>query len=138
MKQLLGPPRSNCKFGYIRRRKYSYTKKSGIKVNVKSSCIPEQGIKGAGYNRSRKLKVIPLLHKGSLEGYSTKKPIKARHSSLKRSLRKHGFSSTIKKLNVLNVYNKYKNPKLSHLVQKDMNYVRKFSNNNKRILRFQK
>ena len=129
-KPKLGPARSNCKYGFIRRRGYMASR-SGKKIKVKSFCIKEQGKSGAGRNRSRKLKVIPILHKGSLEGYSTKSPLKTRHSALKRSLRKHGFSSTIKKLNVLNVYNKYKNPKVSKTAVKDMNYVRKLSQNKK-------
>lgn len=104
--------------------------------------IKEQGKPGVSRNRSRKLKVIPVLHKGSLEGYSTKSPLKTRHSALKRTLRKHGFSSTIKKLNVLNVYNKNKNPKVLKIVLKDMNYVRKLSHHktkkNSRFLKSKK
>jgi hypothetical protein len=91
-------------------------------------------------NRSRK--VIPVLYKGSMEGYSTKSPLKTRRSALKRTLRKHGFSSTIKKLNVLNVYNKNRNPIVSKIALKDMNYVRKLSHHktkkNSRFLKSKK
>jgi hypothetical protein len=128
----LGPTRSNCKYGFIRRHAY-ISSRSGKKIKVKSSCIKEQGKEGSGRNRSRKLKVIPVLRKGSMEGYSTKSPLKTRHSALKRTLRKYGFSSTIKKLNVLNVYNKTRNPKVSKTAIKDMNYIRKLSHHRKNL-----
>ena len=37
-----------CDKGGIKRDSYSYTKKNGIKVNVKSTCVPDKGKPGKG------------------------------------------------------------------------------------------
>ena len=78
-------------------------------------------------SRSRKTKLRLVLKKGSLGkyGYKTKSPKTVRQASLKKALSGLGYSTLIKKLNVLSIYNKNKNPKLSAKVKRDMKYVRK-------------
>lgn len=122
-----GPTRGRCAFGFIRRKSYSYKKKSGIKVSVKAACIFEQGKKGSGRGSPRKIKVLPKLKKGSLTslGYGIHESSTARHGALKKALKKYGYSSLIKKLNVLVVYNKNAHPDIAQTAHSDMMYVAK-------------
>jgi hypothetical protein len=78
-------------------------------------------------SRSRSVKLNLVLKKGSLGkyGYKAKSPKTSRQASLKKALKGVGYSTLIKKLNVLSIYNKNVNPKLSASVKGDMKYVRK-------------
>ena len=85
-----GPVRGNCKFGFIKRAGYSFRRKSGKRITVKSSCVKEQGAVGAGRGGERKIKVIPSLKKGMLSqhGYKVKSPAAARHTALRKAVAK--------------------------------------------------
>jgi len=117
----------SCPKGKILRRSYtkkSYVKKNGTKVRcskVKAACIKDIGLKGKGQ------KIIGKLRVGSLRkyGYSIKSPSSKRHESLKEAIKEYGKSSTIKKLNVISIYNKRSNPKTSRKAKLDMEFVRK-------------
>lgn len=116
----------NCPKGSIKRKSYrrsSYTKKSGVKVRgsyIKSSCIRDRGSRGKGK------KIIQSLKKGALSqyGYKVKSPKKSRRSSLRKAVKSYGKSSTIKKLNVIGVYNKRSSPSTVKKIKQDMEYVR--------------
>ncbi len=77
--------------------------------------------------RSGSVKIRLVLKKGSLGkyGYKAKSPRESRQRSLKKALNGIGYSTLIKKLNVLSIYNKNVNPDLSASVKSDMAYVRK-------------
>ena len=127
-----GPARGNCKFGFIKRAGYSFKRKSGKRVTVKASCIKEQGKAGAGRDSIRKIKVIPSLKKGMLtqHGYKVKSPAKVRHTALRKAVAKSGSGKVIKRLNVLGVYNKFKNPSITKVAKSDMEFVRSLKANN--------
>ena len=63
------------------------------------------------------------LKKGSLGNYKVKSPAKSRHSSLKKAVKKSGYSTTIKRLNVLAIYNKNQHPEIAKTVKQDIKYV---------------
>ena len=116
----------SCPKGKILRKSYkrkSYRRSSGIRVsdsNVSSSCIKDRGSKGKGK------KIFKNLRVGSLTdlGYSISSPKSSRRRSLKKAVNKYGKSSTIKKLNVIAVYNKRVSPKTTKTAKSDMEYVR--------------
>jgi hypothetical protein len=54
-----------------------------------------------------------------------KSPSSKRHEALKKAVKKYGKSSTIKKLNVISLYNKRTHPKTSKRAKKDMEFIRK-------------
>jgi hypothetical protein len=83
----------------------------------------------AGRSQSKGKVLGLILKKGSLSkyGYKALSPKRSRQRSLKKALNKYGSSTLIKKLNVLSIYNKNVNPKLSKSVKSDMAYVRKLS-----------
>lgn len=118
-------PRS-CPKGKILRKSYKrsrYTRKSGSRVSassVKSSCIKDRGSRGKGKKIFKSLKVGAL----SQYGYKVASPKKSRRSSLRKAVKSYGKSSTIKKLNVIGVYNKRTNPGIVNKIKQDMEYVR--------------
>jgi hypothetical protein len=118
-----GPTRGKCTFGFIRRRSYSYKKKSGKNVF-------EKGKPGSGRGSSRKIKILPKLKKGSLTslGYGIREKTAIRHAALKKALKKYGYSSLIKKLNILVVYNKNAHPDISSIAHSDMMFVEQLAN----------
>jgi hypothetical protein len=117
----------SCPKGKLMRKSYSrksYFRKDGSRVKssiVKASCIKDVGSKGKGK------KIIKILRKGSLRkhGYAMKSPVQKRHDALRKAVKEYGKSSTIKKLNVISLYNKRSHPKTSLKAKKDMEFVRK-------------
>lgn len=117
----------SCPKGKILRKSYkrkSYVRKDGSRVKgskVKASCIKDLGAEGKGK------KVVKILRVGSLRkyGYSMKSPFSSRQEALKKAVKQYGKSSTIKKLNVISLYNKRTHPKTSKRAKKDMDFVRK-------------
>ena len=128
-KKSLGPYKGRCPPGKITIKKFSYKKKSGKRVTVPAHCISEKGKRGAGRGASRKVKVLPTLKKGELGqyGYKVRIPAAAKKTSLKKALKGMGYSSLIKRLNVLSIYNKNSNPEISTMVKRDMATVRKLA-----------
>ncbi len=122
-----GPTRGSCPYGFIRRKSLTYKKKSGTVVRSSATCIREKGKKGAGRGSPRKIKVLPKLKKGSLTslGYGIREGVNSRHAALKTALKKYGYSSLIKKLNVLVVYNKTSHPDIAKIAHNDRMYVAK-------------
>ena len=81
--------------------------------------------------KTRKMKtrknIIGPLKKGQLKecGYATKKTMKLRRKSLKCAVKKYGALSTFRKINVLAILNKNRNPGLSQQIIKDRNWIKK-------------
>jgi hypothetical protein len=125
--------RGSCKYGYIRRKGYVATKKSGKKVRVKASCIKERGRKGPGRSGSIKRRVIKISKPGSLKdlGYHLRDTTTQRDAALKKILKKYGYSSSIKKLNAIAVLMKNTEPGYHRKLQRDMGYIRKLANRSK-------
>ena len=84
-------------------------------------------------SRSRsKSKTISVLKPGMLTsyGYHIDLPVKERQDALTKAYKAYGLSKLIKRLNILGVYNKYKNPKITETVNKDMEFIHKLDNTN--------
>lgn len=120
----------SCPRGQILRKSYSrksYTRKSGSHVRgskVKASCIRDVGSIGKGKKVFKNLRVGSLIKHGySLAGSRDK-----RRKSLRKAVNEYGTSSTIKKLNVISVYNKRSHPKTSRKAKEDIEYVRTLKN----------
>jgi len=116
--------RKSCPRGSISRRSYSYKKKSlgGRRIKVKSSCVKSKGLRSRGLRPRR---VLPSLKKGSLTkyGYHISDSTENRHKALKKAFREYGYSTLIKKLNAVRLYNKSK-PSVYDKYTLDMKYVR--------------
>lgn len=112
-----------CKKGYIRRASYtrkSYTRKNGSRVRstkVRSHCIKMTGSHG--------LRVIPKLKKGELKqfGYSASSSAASRHRALAKAIKEYGDLSVFRKINVLYIFNKNKNPTLASKFNSDKKWI---------------
>ena len=79
-----------------------------------------------------KSRTISVLKPGMLTsyGYHIDLPVKERQDALTKAYKAYGLSKLIKRLNILGVYNKYKNPKITETVNKDMEFIQKLDNTN--------
>ncbi len=73
----------------------------------------------------KKSKVRIYLKPGGLKGYRIKDTMKSRRSILKKLLKKNSYSTIIKRLNVLSIYNKNRNPEISKKVKSDISFIQK-------------
>jgi hypothetical protein len=74
---------------------------------------------------TRKSKVKIYTEKGGLKGYSISDTMVNRRSILKKLLRKTPYSTIIKRLNVLAIYNKNRYPETSSKIKRDMSFLQK-------------
>lgn len=83
----------SCSRGSIRRKSYNRRSRSGHRVHVKSTCIPDRGLPGHGP------KILPIPERGVLSrfGYMNVKdtPEEKRHAALKRAINEYGHRKTI-------------------------------------------
>ena len=88
-------------------------------------------------SRSKSMVRIPLTTKGGLYGYHVDMLMKDRRALLKKILRNNWatYSELVKRLNVLAIYNKNRNPELSKRVQMDMHYIQRHEGMKKSITR---
>lgn len=88
-------------------------------------------------SRSKSMVKIPLTTKGGLFGYHVDMLMKDRRALLKKILRNNWatYSEVVKRLNVLAIYNKNRNPELSKRVQMDMHYIQRHQLTKKSIKR---
>lgn len=72
-------------------------------------------------------RVIPPLRKGELKqfGYSSANSVASRHRALAKAIKKYGDLSVFRKINVLYVYNKNKNPTLASKFTSDKNWIKR-------------
>jgi hypothetical protein len=68
---------------------------------------------------------IPISRRGALEGYHVNDPLKVKRRMLESYIKKDGYSTVIKRLNVLVIYNKNRNEKLSNKVKRDIKFLQK-------------
>ena len=112
-----------CKKGEILRKAYVRYSKSGKQKLVKGSCITKRGLS----NRTTIKKIGPL-RQGDLKQYGYQQihilSVKKRHQALAKAVNQYGSLSVWKKLNVLYVFNKHTNPKLSELYNKDKAWIK--------------
>jgi hypothetical protein len=73
----------------------------------------------------KKSKVRIYLKPGGLKGYRIKDTMKSRRSILKKLLKKNSYSTIIKRLNVLSIYNKNRYPEISKKVKSDISFIQK-------------
>ena len=73
----------------------------------------------------KKSKVRIYLKPGGLRGYRIKDTMKSRRSILKKLLQKNSYSSIIKRLNILSIYNKNRYPEISKKVKSDISFIQK-------------
>ena len=97
---------------------------TGKHRKVRDTCITKRG---HSMNPMLGVKIGPL-RKGELTqfGYEKVKTLsqKKRRKALKLAVAKYGSLSVWKKINVLYVYNKYMNPKLSELYNDDKKWIK--------------
>ncbi len=116
-----------CPKGKILRKKYtkkSFVRKDGVRIKktiVSASCIKDKGVAGKGQNLFGKIK------KGTLTkfGYSTNLNKEQRLSKLKKAVKSLGYSTVIKKLNVVRILNKNTNPVVSSKFYEDIKQLKK-------------
>jgi hypothetical protein len=77
--------------------------------------------------RSKSRVRIPVSHTGTLTslGYSMYDSQKKRHKALKKALKIYGYGLLMKKINLLYIYNKNKNPKIASIAQSDKLWLMK-------------
>lgn len=75
----------------------------------------------------KKLKII--LRPGGLPNYHIKDPIRVRRDILMKLLetRQTTYSEMIKRINVLSIYNKNKNPDMSNRFIRDISFLQKYA-----------
>jgi len=118
----------------IRRASYvrkSYTRKDGTKVKgskVKSSLIIDRGKKGKG-RRLFEIKDEGFLREN---GYSLKKPIEQRRSSLRKASKEKGTLPVLRHLNAIRTLQK-NNPDNFKKLDQDVKFVQKEYKNEKKI-----
>ena len=93
-----------CPIGSILRKSYvRIVTKTGKRVRVPASCIPDVGLPGKRIEPG-----IGPLRKGELRrfGYESSLNREARHQALKKAIKELGSLSVWRKLNAIYVYNK--------------------------------
>lgn len=111
-----------CPKGTILRKSYvRIPRKTGKRISVSASCIPDVGLPG-----KRKQPGIGPLRKGELVrfGYKSSNQSDDRHNALKKAVNELGSLSVWRKLNAIYVYNKNTNPTLAAKYNADRNWVR--------------
>ena len=104
---------------------------NACKSKSRSRSKPKSKSKSKSKSRSRS-RTISILKPGMLTsyGYHIDLPVKERQDALTKAYKAYGLSKLIKRLNILGVYNKYKNPKITETVHKDIDFIHKLNNSN--------
>lgn len=122
---------TTCKKGFILRK--SYTRKG---TRVPSVCIRSTSPAGTKYSnfqkktgKTRKAGQIGPVKKGLLtkHGYTNIAELSQaeRRAALRKAVKEYGSLSTWKKINVLAIYAKNKNPKLKSAYNADKNWIKR-------------
>ena len=109
-----------CDKGEIKRVSYSYTKKDGTKVNVKSTCVPDKGKPGKG----PKLIIIPKEDQDLLGkyGYNLHVSHEDRVKILKKALKDLDELKVLRYINALRTLHK-SNEKYYNKLDKDLKWI---------------
>lgn len=117
-----------CEKGEISRIPYTYTKKTGKKINVSETCIKDKGLKGKTlttqkipYNISSTFNIEDL----SKYGYTDikNKTVTVRRKSLENAMKSYGPLDVMRKLNILMILNRNTNPELAKRFENDRNWI---------------
>ncbi len=94
---------------------------------VRSKSVSKRQLKKSVNLKKKKSSIRLSLKKGTLSGYHIKDLAKNRRSILESHLKsgKVSYSEMIKYINVLAIYNKNKNPKMSEKFRRDISYIQK-------------
>lgn len=106
-------------------RRAAYTTRHG--VHVRSRLVKDIGAPGKWTSKHRGETGIGPLQPGELGrvGYAVSRGKTARHSSLRKAVRKYGPLSTFRKLNAISVYTKRTSKGKSRTFKADRNWVKK-------------
>jgi hypothetical protein len=106
-------------------RRAAYTTRRG--AHVRSRLVKDMGAPGKWTSKHRGVPGIGPLQPGELGrvGYSVSRGKTARHSSLRKAVRKYGPLSTFRKLNAIATYTKRTSKGKSHTFKADRNWVKK-------------
>lgn len=63
------------------------------------------------------------LKKGGLMGYKINDPIQKKRQALDRLVKKDGYSTIVKRLNILAIYNKNRYPQYTRKIRNDISYL---------------
>ena len=109
-------PKKRRSSGSQRSKRRSPKRKSRKRKSIKRTVKQSR----RSTTRSRRLN-IPPLKKGDLTGfgYAVSSSAEKRHKAVSKAAKKYGTVSVIRKLNVLYVYNKNKNPTMAKKVKSD-------------------
>lgn len=101
----------------------SRRRKSTGKPKLKRKSPRKSKLRG----RKSKSRVRIPSRKGLLIGYHLDMPLKKRRSILRKNIRQGlvNYSETIKRLNVLVIYNKNRHPETSKRAKRDLTYIQK-------------
>lgn len=105
--------------GAMRKQKKSSMKRKSVRKTRRSR--PKDGRRTGSGSKVR----IPITHRGALEGYHVNDLVKDKRKMLDWYVKKDGYSTIIKRLNVLAIYNKNRDPKMSKKVKNDISYLQK-------------
>jgi len=94
-----------------------------IKTQNKKNIYKMPTKKEVKKTKSGKIILNIKLKKGGLAGYRINDPVKQKKQVLDKLVKKDGYSTIIKRLNILAIYNKNKNPSYTAKVRKDISYL---------------
>ena len=112
-----------CGTGRIRRA--AYTTRRG--THVMSRLVKDMGAPGKWTSKHKGVAGIGPRHPGELSrvGYSVSRGKTARHTSLRKAVRRYGPLSTFRKLNAIATYTKRTSKGKSRTFKADRNWVKK-------------
>lgn len=96
-----------------------------LKQSARRPSVKRRSIRRRSKSKSKSKVRIPVSRRGALEGYHVDDPLKVKRRMLESYIKKDGYSTVIKRLNVLVIYNKNKNEKLSNKVKRDIKFLQK-------------
>jgi hypothetical protein len=101
-------------------------KRSTRKKSRSPKRSPKRSLRRSSKRKSSN-RVIPPLRKGELKqfGYSSSNSVASRHRSLAKAIREYGDLSVFRKVNVLYVFNKNKNPTLASKFNSDKAWIKR-------------
>jgi hypothetical protein len=115
--------------GYIRRSAYTRKLKNGKRVRVPSGLIKNVGRPGKGYRGPNGSPGIGPLREGELSQFGyvnvVKKSSTARHSALKKAVKKYGSLSVRRKLQAVATYTKSTSPHASKIFKADIAWIKR-------------
>ena len=95
----------------------------GMKIRMPSRKVRDMGARGKW--SAKRGPGIGKLEKGTMMGYTPSKSKTARHTAIRKAVKRHGALSTFRKLNALSTYTKRTAKGKSKTAKADRNWVKK-------------